>query len=193
MGGHPPRYLTRNLSGVTEHEHDENCDHDHDHDVEDDYVPSSPEVLAERRAKLAETLEAITVEDLNDFLRDAPAEVRNALTQRLNVRLDPKFVKGGVGRLIRTRLRSLTPGKQVEMAAELTAGIDHEAATFLGDETFEMPSPADLDRLVDHLLTTHRAVMVRTYIACTAAADAPVAAELDKLLDDPRLAVSASA
>lgn len=174
-----------------DHEHDENCDHDHDH--EDDYVPSSPEVLAERRARLAETLEAISIDDLNVHLRDAPGEVRNALTQRLNVRLDPKFVKGGVGRLIRTRLRSLSPTKQVEMAAELTAGIDHDAAQFLGEESFEMPSREELDRLVDHLLGSHRAVMVRTYIACTAAADAPVADELDKLLEDPRLALSVSA
>lgn len=174
-----------------DHEHDENCDHDHDHD--DDYVPSSPEVLAERRARLTETLEAISLEDLNAHLRDAPQEVRGALTQRLNVRLDPKFVKGGVGRLIRTRLRSLSPTKQVEMAAELTAGIDHDSAQFLGEESFEMPSREDLDRLVDHLLATHRPVMVRTYIACTAAADAPVADELDRLLDDPRLALSVSA
>ena len=43
------------------HEHDENCDHDHEHDHDDDYVPSSPEVLAERRARLSETLEAITI------------------------------------------------------------------------------------------------------------------------------------
>lgn len=176
-----------------DHEHDENCDHDHEHDHDDDYVPSSPEVLAERRARLTETLEAITVDDLNVFLRDAPAEVRNALTQRLNMRLDPKFIKGGVGRLIRTRIRSLSPTKQVEMAAELTAGIDHESAQFLGEETFEMPSREDLDRLVDHLLTTHRAVMVRTYIACTSAADAPVADILDQLLADPRLELSVSA
>lgn len=173
------------------HEHDENCDHDHDHD--DDYVPSSPEVLAERRARLSETLEAISIEDLNAHLRDAPPEVRNALTQRLNVRLDPKFVKGGVGRLIRTRLRSLSPTKQVEMAAELTAGIDAQSAEFLGEEAFDMPSREDLNRLLDHLLESHGAVMVRTYIACTAAADAPVADELDKLLEDPRLALSAPA
>jgi hypothetical protein len=174
------------------HEHDENCDHDHAHE-EDDYVPSSPEVLAERRARLTETLEAITLDDINAFLRDAPGEVRSALTQRLNVRLDPKFVKGGIGRLIRTRLRSLSPTKQVEMAAELTAGIDHDSAQFLGEEAFEMPSREDLDRLVDHLLTSHRVVMVRTYLACTAAADAPVAGELDRLLEDPRLALSVSA
>lgn len=173
-----------------DHTHDENCEHDHE---EDDFVASSPEVLAQRRMRLSETLEAITLEDLNDFLRDAPAEVRNALTQRLNVRLDPKFVKGGVSRLIRTRLRSLSPTKQVEMAAELTAGIDHDSAEFLGDESFEMPTREDLDRLVDHLLTAHRAVMVRTYIACTAAADAPVADELDRLLDDPRLALGVTA
>ena len=180
-----------------DHEHDENCDHDHheghEHEHDDDYVPSSPEVLAERRARLTETLEAITLEDLNVFLRDAPAEVRNALTKRLNVRLDPKFVKGGVGRLIRTRLRSLSPTKQVEMAAELTAGIDHDSAQFLGDEVFEMPGRDDLDRLVDHLLTSHLPVMVRTYIACTAAADAPVADELDRLLDDPRLGLRVEA
>lgn len=177
---------------MSEHEHDENCDHDHDHDHDehDDYVPSSPEVLATRRARLSETLEAITIDDLNAHLRDAPSEVRSALTQRLNVRLDPKFVKGGVGRLVRTRLRSLSETKQVEMAAELTAGIDHDSAQFLGEEAFDMPSRDDLDRLVDHLLQTHRAVMVRTYIACTAAADAPVADELDRLLDDPRLALS---
>lgn len=175
------------------HEHDENCDHDHDHDHEDDYVPSSPEVLAERRARLTETLDAISVDDLNAHLRDAPGEVRTALTQRLSVRLDPKFVKGGVGRLVRTRLRSLSPTKQIEMAAELTAGIDHESAQFLGEEAFEMPSREDLDRLVDHLLITHRPVMVRTYIACTAAADAPVADELDRLLADPRLALGVTA
>ncbi len=173
-----------------DHEHDENCDHDHAHE-DDDYVPSSPEVIATRRARLTETLEAISLEDLNAFLRDAPVEVRNALQQRLNLRLDPKFVKGGIGRLIRTRLRSLSPTKQVEMAAELTAGIDHDSAEFLGEASFEMPSREELESLVGHLLETHRAVMVRTYIACTAAADAPVADELDRLLDDPRLALAA--
>ncbi len=171
-----------------EHDHDENCDHDHGHE-EDDYVPSAPEVIAERRARLSATLEAITIEDLNVHLRDAPPEVRNALTQRLNVRLDPKFVKGGVGRLVRTRLRSLSPSKQVEMAAELTAGIDAQAAEFLGEESFAMPSRDELSRLVDHLLPTHSVVMVRTYVACTAAADAPVAGELDLLLEDSRLAL----
>lgn len=174
-----------------DHEHGEDCDHDHEHD-EDDYVPSSPEVLAERRDRLAETLEAITLDDLNQHLKDAPPQVRHALTQRLNVRLDPKFVKGGVGKLIRTRLRSLSPTKQVEMAAELTAGLDHESSEFLGEEAFNLPSADDLSRLLDHLLERHRPVIVRTYFACTAAADAPVAGELDALLtDDPRLAVSA--
>jgi hypothetical protein len=180
---------------LTEHDHEhdhvhgDDCDHDHD---EDDYVPSSPEVLAERRDRLAATLEAITLEDLNEHLKAAPPQVRNALTQRLNVRLDPKFVKGGVGKLIRTRLRSLSPTKQVEMAAELTAGLDHESSEFLGEEAFNLPSAEDLSRLVDHLLQSHRPVIVRTYLACTAAADAPVADELDKLLvDDPRIAVPA--
>jgi hypothetical protein len=173
-----------------EHEHDENCDHDHAYE-DDDYVPSSPEVLAERRERLSQTLEAITLDDLNEHLKAAPPQVRNALTQRLNVRLDPKFVKGGVGKLIRTRLRSLSPTKQVEMAAELTAGLDHESSEFLGEESFNMPTPDDLNRLVDHLLERHRPVMVRTYFACTSAADAPVAAALDNLLvSDPRLAVS---
>jgi hypothetical protein len=173
-----------------EHVHGEDCDHDHD---EDDYVPSSPEVLAERRDRLAETLEAISLDDLNEHLKAAPPQVRNALTQRLNVRLDPKFVKGGVGKLIRTRLRSLSPTKQVEMAAELTAGLDHESSEFLGEEAFNLPTADDLSRLLDHLLERHRPVMVRTYFACTSAADAPVAAELDAFLtSDPRIAVSAS-
>ncbi|HVV38591.1 MAG TPA: hypothetical protein VHC63_18430 [Acidimicrobiales bacterium] len=177
---------------MTEHDHvhDEDCEHEHEHD--DEYVPSPPEVLAERRERLSETLEAITLDDLNDHLKAAPPQVRNALTQRLNVRLDPKFVKGGMGKLIRTRLRSLSPTKQVEMAAELTAGLDHESSEFLGEESFDMPSLEDLNRLVDHLLERHRAVIVRTYLACTSAADAPVAAHLDDLLtSDPRLAVNA--
>jgi hypothetical protein len=148
-------------------------------------------VLAERRERLRETLEAITIDDLNAHLQSAPEQVRQALTQRLSVRLDPKFIKGGMGRLIRTRLRGLSPTKQVEMAAELTAGIDHESSEFLGEETFQMPTAEDLGRLVEHLLKTHRPVMVRTYIACTAAADAPVATELDALLlTDQRLALS---
>jgi hypothetical protein len=173
---------------VEEHVHSEECEHDD----EDDYVASSPEVLADRRDRLAATLEAITLDDLNEHLRAAPPQVRNALTQRLNVRLDPKFVKGGVGKLIRTRLRSLSPSKQVEMAAELTAGLDHESSEFLGEETFNLPSADDLSRLLDHLLERHRTVIVRTYFACTAAADAPVATELDALLtSDPRLALSA--
>jgi hypothetical protein len=172
-----------------DHDHDEDCEHE-----DDDYVPSSPEVMAERRDRLAATLEAITLDDLNEHLKAAPPQVRHALTQRLNVRLDPKFVKGGVGKLIRTRLRSLSPTKQVEMAAELTAGIDQESSEFLGEEAFNLPSAEDLSRLVDHLLERHAAVMVRTYFACTAAADAPVAAELDVLLTgDARLAGGASA
>lgn len=179
---------------MQDHQHNDDCDHehgDHDHDDED-YVPSSPEVLAERRDRLSNTLEAITLDDLNEHLKAAPPQVRNALTQRLNVRLDPKFVKGGVGKLIRTRLRSLSPTKQVEIAAELTAGLDHESSEFLGEETFNMPSADDLSRLVDHLLETHRPVIVRTYLACTSAADAPVAAEIDALLSgDARLAVNA--
>jgi hypothetical protein len=175
---------------VTEHDHvhGEDCDHDHEHD--DDYEPSSPEVLAERRDRLSSTLDAITLDDLNAHLQSAPPQVRNALTQRLNVRLDPKFVKGGIGKLIRTRLRSLSPTKQVEMAAELTAGLDHESSEFLGEDSFNMPTADDLSRLIDHLLERHRPVMVRTYFACTSAADAPVAGELDALLlNDPRIAV----
>jgi hypothetical protein len=181
---------------VTEHDHDHEPDHDHDHahdhehDEDDDYEPSSPEVLAERRGRLTTTLEAITVEHLNAHMQSAPEQVRSALTKRLSVRLDPRFIKGGVGRLIRTRLRGLSPTKQVEMAAELTAGLDHESSEFLG-EAFAMPSREDLDRLVDHLLATHAPVIVRTYLACTAAADAPVADELDKILsDDARLVLA---
>jgi hypothetical protein len=178
---------------VSEHQHDENCDHDHEadgHDHEEYVSDTSPELLAQRRARLAETLTALTIEDLNAHLEQAPDQVRSALTQRLAVRLDPRFIKGGVGRLIRTKIRGLSPTKQVEMAAELTAGLDLESSEFLGEETFEMPTREDLDRLVDHLLETHPAVIVRAYIACTAAADAPVAAELDSLLDDARLALT---
>ncbi|HUR76629.1 MAG TPA: hypothetical protein VMZ22_01680 [Acidimicrobiales bacterium] len=176
-----------------DHIHGDGCDHDHDLDdgLDDglDYVPSSPEVLADRRSRLTATLEAISLEDLNAHLQTAPPQVRHALTQRLNVRLDPKFVKGGIGKLIRTRLRNLSPTKQVEMAAELTAGLDHDSSEFLG-EAFNLPSTQDLSRLVDHLLEKHQPVMVRTYFACTAAADAPVASELDALLlHDPRLSV----
>ena len=183
-----------------DHDHDDSCDHDHDHDHDghdheehDDYVPSSPEVLAERRERLSETLNAITLDDLNAHLHAAPEQVRGALMNRLSVRLDPKFIKGGAGRLIRTKIRGLSPSKQVEMAAELTAGLDHESSEFLGEESFELPSREDLDRLVGHLLASHRPVIVRTYLACTAAADAPVAEELDKiLLDDARVALVAS-
>lgn len=173
---------------MSDHLHDENCEHDHEEHVSD----TTPEVLAERRTRLTETLHALTVEDLNAHLRNAPDQVRSALTQRLAVRLDPRFIKGGVGRLIRTKIRGLSPTKQIEMAAELTAGLDHESADFLGEQTFEMPSPADLDRLVDHLLKTHPPVIVRAYIACTAAADAPAAVALDNLLADPRLALAAT-
>lgn len=170
-----------------EHVHGDDCDHAHDEYVSD----TSPELLAERRARLSATIDAITVEDLNAHLRAAPAQVRDALTQRLSVRLDPKFVKGGVGRLVRTRMRGLSPSKQVEMAAELTAGLDHESSEFLGDEVFELPTAADLDRLIDHLLERHRPVIVRAYLACTAAADAPVAGELDGfLVSDPRLVLA---
>lgn len=171
-----------------DHEHDEDCDHDHD--AAEEYVSdTSPELLAERRERLSTTLDAITVEELNSHLRSAPPQVRDALTKRLSVRLDPRFVKGGVGRLVRTRMRSLAPAKQVEMAAELTAGLDQESSEFLGEEAFALPTIDDLHRLVEHLLKRHSPVMVRTYLACTAAADAPVAAELDDLLvNDARLA-----
>lgn len=168
-----------------EHEHGDDCDHD------DGYEPSSPEVLAERRDRLSDTLNALTLDDLNAHLLSAPDQVRAALTNRLSVRLDPKFVKGGMGRLIRTKIRGLSPTRQVEMAAELTAGLDHESSEFLGEQSFEMPTREELDRLVDHLLSTHRPVIVRTYLACTAAADAPVAGELDDILrDDPRVALA---
>ncbi len=183
---------------MTEHEddhdhvHGDDCDHGDEHEHEEYVSDTSPELLAERRDRLSATLEAITVEDLNAHLRAAPPQVRDALTQRLSVRLDPKFVKGGVGRLVRTRMRSLSPSKQVEMASELTAGLDHESSEFLGEEAFELPSADDLSRLVDHLLERHRPVMVRAYFACTAAADAPVAGELDSLLiNDQRLVLVA--
>ncbi len=171
-----------------EHEHDDNCEHDHGENASD----TPPEMQAERQTRLTETLNALTIQDLNSHLQKAPDQVRSALTQRLAVRLDPKFIKGGVGRLIRTRIRGLSPSKQIEMAAELTAGLDHESAEFLGEESFEMPTRDDLDRLVDHLLETHAPVIVRAYIACTAAADAPVAAELDSLMSDDRLALTGS-
>jgi len=178
---------------VQDENHEDHDDQDGDDDAHvpdhDEHPPVDPAVVAARRARLADSLDAITVDDLNAHLAGAPSEVRQALMKRLSVRLDPKFIKGGVGRLIRTRLRTLSPDKQVEMAAELTAGIDQEAATFLGEESFNAPTPEDLDRLITHLLESHRPVMVRTYLACTAAAEAPVADELDRLLtSDARVA-----
>ena len=168
-------------------------DHDQDDGAEDDGDAPSPEAEARLR-RLGEALASISLEDLDAVLRTSPPDSRMRLNKLLGIRLDPRFVKKGLGRLIRPKLAKLSVRGQIEVSAELTTPLETAGIELLGEDTYEHPSNDDLGRLVNRLLETWPVPVVRTYLACTAAAEAPVAEELDRLLDeDDRLAVAAPA
>lgn len=178
------------MSGAHDHDHDDG-DHDHDHS---DHEPTEAEIaLARARVQqLSDALEAISLEELDAHLAKAGLTVRKAVAAKLALRLDPRFLKGGIGRLVRARIRKLHPHARVEMAAELTAPLDAETVEFLG-ESYEEPAAEQIEALVDHLVATFPVSLVRTYLAVTAAAQATVAPQLDGLLrDDPRLALESN-
>lgn len=170
-----------------DHEHD--APHDHEGDDGDEgrvRVEASPERLARLDAELA----ALTVDDLDAGMRALPGDQRRTLVQRVGIRLDPRFLKGGMGKLVRGRIARLDARGRLELAGDLTTGLERDAMELLGEESFESPSADDIERLVDHLGGKWPLPLVRTYLACTAAAGAAVAEQLDELLEgDPRLKV----
>ena len=178
-------------SAAAEGDTQDDNDHDHDHG-EHDHEPTEAEVaLARARVeRLSATLDAIPLSDLDAYLKRAGLQVRNAVAGRLALRLDPKFLKGGIGRLVRARIRKLPAHAKLELAADLTAPIDTATSEFLGD-SYESPSAEQLDALVAQLVESFPASIVRSYLSVTAAAQAEAAEELDRMLeDDPRLALA---
>lgn len=169
-------------AGTHDHEHDD--DHDHGHEPTEAEI----ELARARIACLSESLDAISLDALDRHLSRAGLGVRKAVAGRLSLRLDPRFLKGGIGRLVRARMRKLAPQGRLELAADLTAPIDEQTQAFLGDD-YEAPSEEQIDGLVDHLLESFDPALVRTYVAVTAAAQAEVAPLLDRMLaEDSRLA-----
>lgn len=167
-------------------------EHDHDHDHDHDHEPTEAEIALarERIDRLSASLDAIPLDELDRYLSRAGLDIRKSIAARLSLRLDPRFLKGGMGRLVRARMRKLGPQGRVELAAELTAPVDAQTAEYLGDD-YESPTDEQLDGLVDHLIGSYPASLVRTYLAVTAAAQAEVAPTLDRMLgDDTRLAAA---
>lgn len=176
------------MSGAPDHDHDHG---DHDHG---DHQPTEEEIaLARARVeRLSDALEAISLEELDAHLAKAGLTVRKAVAAKLALRLDPRFLKGGIGRLVRARIRKLHPHARVELAAELTAPLDVVTAEHLGEASYENPSEEQIEGLVDHLVERFPVSLVRTYLGVTAAAQAAAAPQLDRLLiEDPRLALQA--
>lgn len=171
-----------------DHTHDGD-DHEH-HDADPTEASSQPAADPERLARLDRELAALSVADLDTGMRALAVEQRRALAQRVGIKLDPRFMKGGMGKLIKGRIGRVGTRGRLEVAGDLTMGLERDGMELLGEESFESPSSEDIERLVEHLSAKWPIPLVRTYLACTAAAEAPVAAQLDELLEtDPRLKV----
>src|SRR3989442_777496 len=52
---------------------------------------------AARRERFNVALDGLTPQDLNAYLRRVPIDVSRSVMARLPIKLDPRFVKGGVG------------------------------------------------------------------------------------------------
>ena len=148
----------------------------------------SPEAVIRRAARLDEAVRLCGPADLDALLRLVPVKARQLVVRGLGVQADPRYIPGGVGRLVVGAVHALGPGRRGECLAQLCSGLALRGHQVLGADRFADPSAEDLALLLDTLLEEVPAGAVRLLFAQQVVQGCRAADLIEALGDDPRLA-----
>jgi len=154
--------------------------------------PPSPEAVSRRAARLGEAVRLCGPADLDALLRLVPVKARQLVVRNLGVQADPRYIPGGVGRLVVGAVHALGPGRRNQCLAQLCSGLALRGQQVLGADRFADPSAEDLALLLDTLLEEVPAGAVRLLFAQQAVDGCRAADLIEALGDDPRLAPEAA-
>lgn len=145
---------------------------------------SAGEAIADLRMRL----EVLTAGDIDLLAKVSGPQWRDGVGRVTKIRLDPRFVKAGYGRLVLRPLRRIGASSPLDVAELLLLpALSPRAERVLG-ERFDNPSPEDVAELVQALLGEFPARIVACYLASAIAGEAPGAAAIAEVLaGDERL------
>ncbi len=141
-------------------------DHDHAHHEPDKAL------LAALRADLA----ALTPADLDLLLATGDMAYRSEVMRTLKVKLNPRFLRTGMGRMLRAQVARLADRLPVETAdLLLLRPLSPVVEELLGDR-FDDPSAADVAEVSTALVVRFGPRITRAYLLDVAVSEAPAAA-----------------
>ncbi len=154
--------------GDDDHDHD---DHDHDGDVDHEHHEPDKALVAALKADLV----ALTAADLDLLLATGDMEYRTEVMRTLKVKLNPRFLRTGMGRMLRPQVARLADRLPVETAdLLLLAPLSPVVEELLGDR-FDDPSRADVDEVAAALVERFGPRITRAYLLDVAVSEAPAA------------------
>src|ERR1044071_8278438 len=97
-------------------------------------VPAAetPELAAEREARLAAVLAMLEDGDVEALLTGSPLKQRATPAAGLGLQIAPRFLPGGLARLLRARIPSLPPAERIDRTDPLLNRATEMASQFLG-------------------------------------------------------------
>ncbi len=152
-----------------DHDHD---DHDHDGDVDHEHHEPDKALVAALKADLV----ALTAADLDLLLATGDMEYRTEVMRTLKVKLNPRFLRTGMGRMLRPQVARLADKLPAETAdLLLLPPLSPVVEALLGDR-YDDPSPADVAEVGAALVERFGPRITRAYLLDVAVAAAPAAA-----------------
>lgn len=152
-----------------DHDHD---DHDHDGDVDHEHHEPDRALVAALKADLA----ALTAADLDLLLATGDMGYRTEVMRTLKVKLNPRFLRTGMGRMLRPQVARLADKLPAETAdLLLLPPLSPVVEALLGDR-YDDPSPADVAEVGAALVERFGPRITHAYLLDVAVSDAPAAA-----------------
>jgi len=160
-------------SGVDPSDGPDEGDDDHDHDdVDHEHHEADKALVAALKADLA----ALTAADLDLLLATGDMEYRTEVMRTLKAKLNPRFLRTGMGRMLRPRVARLADKLPAETAdLLLLPPLSPVVEALLGDR-YDDPSPADVAEVGAALGERFGPRITRAYLLDVAVSDAPAAA-----------------
>ncbi len=149
--------------------------------------PPSPEDVSRRAARLDEAVRLCGPADLDALLRFVPVKARQSVVRSLGVQADPRYIPGGVGRLVVGAVHALGAGRRDDCLGQICSGLAVRAQQVLGADRFADPSPEDLALLLDTLLEEVPQGALRLFFAQQVAHGCAAVDLVEALGYDPRL------
>lgn len=158
-----------------DHHDDDHHDDDHPHHDDDgDHRHHEPDKAL--LAALTSDLTALTAADLDLLLATGDMEYRTEVMRTLKVKLNPRFLRTGMGRMLRPQVARLADRLPVESAdLLLLPPLSPVVEALLGDR-FDDPSAADVAEVAAALVERFGPRITRAYLLDVAVSEAPAAA-----------------